>query len=152
MKVYELHAAQLLPLRVEEAWQFFSSPKNLLIITPPNLGFEIITSPLAPEIYTGMLIEYRVKPLFGIPVKWTSEICEVNAPFSFTDKQMKGPYRLWEHHHQFVKKDGGVLVIDHVRYALPFGIIGKISHQLFVKKRLNDIFEFRRNTLSNLHS
>lgn len=150
MKVFELHAEQWLPITVEEAWRFFSSPKNLPVITPPDLGFKILSNDPAAEIYKGMLINYKVSPLFGIAVKWVTEITEVNAPHTFVDQQLKGPYSLWEHHHQFIEKDGGVLVVDRVRYALPFGFIGKWARKLLVQKRLNHIFEFRRNTLSKL--
>lgn len=150
MKVYELNAEQWLPVSVNEAWSFFSSPKNLPVITPPDLGFKIITSDTSQEIYKGMLLDYKVRPLFNISVKWQTEITEVNAPHTFVDKQLKGPYSLWEHHHKFVPKNGGVLVVDRVRYALPFGFIGTITHKLIVQKRLNDIFQFRRDTLSKL--
>lgn len=151
MKVYDFRAEQWLPITVNEAWAFFSSPKNLSVITPPDLDFTVTSTDLAPEIHTGMLIKYRVKPLFGIGVTWVTEITDVHSPTSFVDKQLKGPYTLWEHHHKFIEKDGGTLVVDHVRYALPFGILGSIAHTLLVKKRLNDIFAFRRTTLERLY-
>ncbi len=151
MKTFDLRAEQWLPISVNEAWSFFSSPKNLSVITPPDLDFTVTSSDLAPEIYTGMLIKYRVKPLFGIPVSWVTEITDVNAPHAFVDKQLKGPYSLWEHRHTFIEKDGGTLVVDHVRYALPFGILGSIAQVLLVKKRLNSIFNFRRATLERLY-
>lgn len=151
MKTFDLHAEQWLPITVKEAWTFFSSPKNLSVITPPDLGFTIISTDLAAEIHTGMLIKYRVKPLFGIGVTWITEITDVNSPTSFIDKQLKGPYSLWEHRHKFIEKDGGTLVVDHVRYALPFGVLGSLAHGLLVKKRLSDIFDFRRTTLERLY-
>lgn len=150
MKVYELHAEQWLPVKIEDAWTFFSSAKNLATITPGNLGFHITSTDLPPDIFTGMLIKYRLKPLFGIPVKWTTEITAVDRPHSFIDKQLKGPYSLWEHQHRFIEKDGGVLVLDRVRYSLPFGVLGRIMQKLVVKKKLDNIFLFRRETLSHL--
>lgn len=150
MKTFHFKTEQLLPVDINEAWDFFSSPENLSVITPPALDFTILDDLKDKEIYTGMIINYRVKPLFGIPVKWQTEITDVEKPFSFTDRQLKGPYYLWEHHHGFVEKADGVLVMDHVRYQLPFGFIGTISHSLVIRKKLDDIFDFRRSTLKRL--
>lgn len=149
MKVYDYYAEQTLSTDIISAWNFFSSPKNLSVITPKDLGFIIKSENLKPDIFQGMKIEYVVKPLFGIPVKWTTEITEVSRPHAFTDKQVKGPYALWEHHHQFTEKDGRVLMIDHVRYALPFGWIGSVARSI-VRNRLDYIFNFRRTTLETI--
>lgn len=149
MKVYDYYAEQKLNVDIQTAWDFFSSPKNLSVITPPDLGFIIKSGNLNADIFKGMKIDYVVKPLFGIPVKWTTAITDVDKPHSFTDKQLKGPYVLWEHHHQFFQKESGVLMIDHVRYALPLGRIGRIAHPI-VRNRLDHIFHFRRKTLQSL--
>jgi ligand-binding SRPBCC domain-containing protein len=151
MKVYEYHAEQLLGTDIKTAWNFFSSPKNLSLITPPDLGFIIKSKDLDAEIFEGMKIEYVVKPLFGIPLKWITAITKVSRPHTFTDKQLKGPYALWEHHHEFIEKNGNVLMIDHVRYALPFGWIGSIARGI-VHNRLEHIFTFRRKTLEKLYA
>ena len=45
MKVDHLHVRQLLPISLEEAWEFFSNPKNLDRITPDDMGFEIVSEP-----------------------------------------------------------------------------------------------------------
>jgi ligand-binding SRPBCC domain-containing protein len=149
MRVFDLHAEQWLPVSVEKAWTFFSSPKNLSVITPADLGFTIISNGLPDEIFKGMHIKYSVKPLFGLTVKWITEITEVDKPHWFVDVQLKGPYSLWEHRHKFIEKDGGTLVVDDIRYALPFGVAGTIAHGL-VRRRLNHIFDFRRITLESL--
>lgn len=145
---YNFHAEQFLNVSLEEAWQFFSSAKNLEVITPPELGFKIISKPESGEIYEGMLIDYTVKPILGIPLHWKTEIAKVQKPYVFMDKQLKGPYKVWEHTHTFEEKDNGVLMRDHVRYVLPFGFLGRIAHNLIVKKKLNKIFEFREKVLN----
>ena len=150
MKIFELKTEQFLPVSVAEAWEFFSSPKNLSVITPPSLDFVVLTNLGDEEIYPGMMIDYTVRPLFGFSVKWRTEITNVDKPHSFTDRQVEGPYALWEHKHYFIEKDKGVLVIDHVQYRLPFGIIGVISHPLMVRKKLKEIFDFRRETLKKI--
>jgi ligand-binding SRPBCC domain-containing protein len=150
MKTFEFNASQLLNVTLNEAWDFFSSPKNLVRITPGFLDFKIIQPFDDREIYSGMHINYTVKPLFKIPVKWTTEITSVEKPFMFVDKQLKGPYALWEHTHRFTQKENGVLVEDRVRYALPFGIVGAIAHPLLVKNKIAQIFTFRKNVLEEI--
>ena len=150
MKTFEFKAEQFLPVSIARAWDFFSSPTNLSVITPPSLDFVVLTDTGDKEIYSGMIINYTVRPLFGVPVKWRTEITNVDKPYSFTDRQVKGPYTLWEHKHYFVEKNNGVVVIDHVHYRLPFGVFGVITHSLLVKKKLNAIFDFRRKTLAEL--
>lgn len=146
MKIYQLDRVQYLPMTMEEAWQFFSSPLNLSKITPPEMRFVVHTQ-LKRSIYEGMKIEYTVRPLLGIPLRWITEIKKVNEPHSFTDTQRKGPYALWEHTHTFEAVPGGVKMTDNVRYALPMGILGTMMHTLVVRKKLTDLFAFRERTL-----
>ena len=150
MKIYTLHREQYLPIPVEKAWNFFSSAKNLEKITPPDMGFVILGELKEGPVYSGMLINYTVSPLFHIPLKWTTEIMGVNAPHVFTDRQLKGPYALWEHTHTFQAVPGGVKMTDEVKYALPLGVLGTIAHSIVVKKKLEDIFNFRQVALKKL--
>lgn len=150
MKVYQLHREQLLPISIDKAWDFFSDASNLERITPPDMSFKILTRLSDEPVYSGMLINYIVKPLFGIPLKWTTEITDVNAPYKFVDKQIKGPYKLWEHTHTFERVGDGIKMTDNVQYALPFGILGRVAHTLIVKRKLRKIFDFRERTLANL--
>jgi len=148
MKTYRIFREQFLPITIKEAWEFFATPDNLSKITPSDMSFEIVKCEKGTIIYSGMKIQYRLRPLFNIPVSWTTEIKNVNAPYSFTDTQLQGPYSLWEHTHTFVSAPGGVKMTDDVKYALPFGLLGSIAHNLIVKKRLEDIFNFREKTLN----
>ncbi len=141
---------QFLNIDIDEAWDFFSSAKNLALITPPELSFKIHTRLDGVEVYEGMIIDYTVKPLLGIPLKWRTEICKVEKPHLFMDKQLKGPYSVWEHTHKFIQKDNGVLMQDEVKYQLPLGFIGAIAHNLIVKKKIEKIFKFREETLNRL--
>ena len=152
MKIYELSSEQYLPVDIENAWSFFSSPSNLSKITPPELDFKILSGSDSKNIYNGMEILYKVKPMLGIPVKWKTLIKDVNSPHSFTDIQLEGPYKMWEHTHEFTELNSGVLMKDKVRYSLPFGILGQIFHKLIVRKKVNDIFIFRKKVLEKLYS
>lgn len=150
MATFYYDTEQFLPIDIQTAWNFFSSAKNLAIITPPELHFKILTIPDEKEIFEGMFIEYKLKPLFGIPVYWKTEIAKVEKPKMFMDKQLKGPYKKWEHTHFFDEKENGVLMKDHVEYQLPFGILGTITHTLIVKKKIENIFTFRKDVLKKI--
>ena len=148
-KVYRLKKVQLLPIKIEDAWEFFSSPANLKKITPPKLGFNIIREHHGEEMYAGQLIEYTVKPLLGIPVYWMTEITHVEPMKYFIDEQRFGPYSFWHHQHHFKEVNGGVEMTDIVHYKVPFWFIGDIANSLFVKKQLEKIFEFRERVVKN---
>lgn len=142
MKIYKLERRQFVPITIDQAWNFFSSPKNLKKITPDYLGFEI-TSDVQDKMYAGMIITYIVKPLLGIPLRWMTEIKHVDEPNFFVDEQRVGPYKIWHHEHHFAEVEGGVDMKDIIHYAMPLGILGRIAHGITVKKQLNDIFNYR---------
>ena len=143
MSLHRFETTQLLPVPLAEAWAFFSDPRNLAAITPPDLGFEMASD--APErIHPGLIVVYRVRPLFGVPVTWVTEITHVAEGELFVDDQRVGPYRLWHHQHHFRETAYGVEMRDVVHYALPFGPLGGLLNERLVAPRLRAIFDFRR--------
>ncbi|MCS3797741.1 hypothetical protein [Niastella sp. OAS944] len=149
--VYFLRKEQLLPVDLLTAWKFFSSPNNLAKITPPEMDFKTLTTfNENAEIHTGMLIDYKVKPLFGISLFWRTEITEVQKPYYFIDTQLKGPYRLWEHTHTFTEKENGVLMQDVVKYQLPLGPLGVLANALVVRRKLESLFTFRKAAIERI--
>lgn len=150
MAQYVLERQQFLPIPLEEAWKFFSTPRNLAVITPPEMGF-VIRQPFDnKDAYAGQRITYTVKPVLGIPLTWVTLIEDVEAPYKFVDTQLKGPYKRWWHQHTFEAVDGGVLMRDRVEYELPLGPLGDIAHGIFVKRKLKGIFDFRTTTLERM--
>ena len=150
MNTYHYTTSQFLPIDIHKAWSFFSSPHNLPLITPPELDFKILTYFNKEEIFEGQLIDYTVTPLFGIPLKWQTRIDKMQKQNYFIDSQMKGPYKLWEHKHYFTAYKNGVMMKDEVNYQLPFGILGKIMHLLLVRKKIENIFNYRRSILEKM--
>ena len=140
--MYRIERHQVLPISLNEAWDFFSSPKNLSKITPENLGFTVLGQ-VSEQMYPGMFINYRVSPIAGIPLKWTTEITHVKEGAYFVDEQRVGPYKIWHHEHFFKEVDGGVEMRYVVHYELPFGWLGRIAHPWLVRPRLEEIFSFR---------
>lgn len=146
MKIHRLEQRQFLPIPLEEAWAFFSAPSNLDAITPDDLGFRI-TSPVVERMHEGQIITYQVKIAPCLWVPWVTEIKAVDEGHSFIDEQRFGPYRFWHHRHHFDACEGGVMMTDLVHYGLPFGPLGAIAHVLFVRRKLEWIFAFRRRVL-----
>lgn len=149
MKIYSLHKTQKLPISLDEAWEFLSNPKNLKIITPDYMSFNII-SKIDRPIYIGQIIQYIVTPLLGIKTKWVSEITHIQEKKYFVDEQMYGPYSLWHHKHFIKEINGGVELEDIIDYKVPLGIIGQLIHPILVKPKLEEIFSYRQKKLIEL--
>ncbi|MBX7110975.1 MAG: SRPBCC family protein [Dehalococcoidia bacterium] len=145
MTLQRFQATQLISAPLDEAWAFFSDPRNLSAITPPDMGFEI-TSEVPDHIYPGLFVTYRVRPLLGVPVEWVTEITQVDEGSRFIDEQRMGPYRLWHHEHTFRPAGDMTEMRDVVYYALPFGRLGALALPV-VRSRIERIFEYRADVL-----
>ncbi|MBN2055364.1 SRPBCC family protein [bacterium] len=151
MKLYRLDQRQVLKITLEQAWAFFSNPRKLPEITPDWLSFNLLNDP--PEtMHPGMIIHYTVTPLLGLPLQWVSEITHVREPEFFVDEQRFGPYRFWHHQHHFKPVAEGTLVLDIVNYRLPLGPAGSLVHAAVVRRRLERIFDYRRQRLDEVHN
>jgi ligand-binding SRPBCC domain-containing protein len=149
MKIHRLYRRQFLPISPEEAWPFFSTPHNLERITPPFLNFKI-TSDVPDEIYSGLVITYRIAAVVGIPMTWVTEIKHVEPLRRFVDEQRIGPFRFWYHEHSFRAVENGIEMEDTVHYVMPWGWLGEWVHAVFIRARLKAIFDFRREYLETL--
>lgn len=151
MKPYRLTFKQQFPISLEKAWDFFSSPMNLAQITPSDMAF-IVTSKQEPneKMYAGMIITYKVSPLMGIKLNWMTEITQVSHEKYFIDEQRFGPFKFWHHQHHFKAIPNGVEMTDILTYGLPLGIFGQMAHGLLVRKRLKEIFDFRKAKTTEL--
>jgi ligand-binding SRPBCC domain-containing protein len=147
MKEYVLEREVRVPKTAKEVFPFFAAAENLERITPPELGFRIRSS-LPIAMRPGALIDYTVK-LYGIPMKWRTEITKWDPPRSFEDTQLAGPYAKWVHTHRFIEDSGGITIQDRVVYALPFGFLGKLVHPL-IARQLKRIFDFRESVMTEL--
>jgi len=150
MKPSIFQRTQFLPISLEAAWDFFSNPRNLPDITPPDLGFQI-TSAVPDKMYAGMVVSYTVTPFAGFKVDWTTEITHVKELEFFVDEQRFGPYRFWHHQHFFQQLPGGMEMSDKVTYLLPFQPFGQIAAG-FVRKKLEQIFDYRQQMLQHKFS
>ena len=143
MAIYTLETEQLLPASLPEVWDFISSPKNLKVITPDYMGFDILSKNPDEKMYPGMIISYNVSPLLGLKMKWVTEITHVRENEFFVDVQRIGPYSLWHHQHHVKETPKGILMNDIINYSPPMGFLGAIANSIMIKSKLKEIFDYR---------
>jgi len=148
MTIHVLARERWVPAPIERAFEFFSDAFKLELVTPPSLRFRILT-PGPIEVAEGTLLDYRLR-LHGVPIRWRTLIQTWEPPVRFVDRQLKGPYKLWEHTHTFASRDGGTVVADVVRYSIPFGPLGELVHRAFVRRDLESIFDYRHEAIARL--
>jgi ligand-binding SRPBCC domain-containing protein len=150
MAVYSLKKVQKIPVSLDEAWLFFSHPKNLAVMTPEYLNLKFTNALFGEKMYAGQVMTYNVKPVLGIPMFWMTEITHVKDREYFVDEQRFGPYALWHHQHHFREIEGGVEMTDLIHYKVPGWFFGDLLNSLFIKKQLEGIFEFRFKKVEEL--
>lgn len=148
MTTYLIQRKQWVSAPLEKVFEFFSDASNLEVLTPPWLKFRIVT-PTPIAMHTGAKIEYRIDWRV-VPIRWQTEIVEWSPPHRFVDLQLRGPYKAWHHTHTFAAVDGGTLMHDIVRYALPLGPLGSLAHKLAVRRDVERVFDYRAERVAAL--
>jgi ligand-binding SRPBCC domain-containing protein len=140
--IHQINREVIVKTDLQTAWEFMSSPKNLDLITPDDMSFEIVTQ-VPQKMYNGLLIEYRVGiPLIGKQT-WVSEIKYIQERHSFVDEQRVGPYKMWYHYHEITEVAAGIRFLDQVNYVVPFGPLGAIAQTVYIRKQLQHVFDYR---------
>ncbi|GBF21696.1 MULTISPECIES: SRPBCC family protein [Arenibacter] len=150
MGFYQFKKTQEINASLEEVWKFISDPANLKKITPDYMGFDIISNDVPSEMYAGMIISYKVSPLFGIKTTWVTEITHLKENSYFVDEQRVGPYKIWHHQHMIQPMEKGTLMTDIVSYQPPLGLLGSVANTLIIKGKLNEIFDYRTKALDEI--
>ncbi|MCH2207709.1 MAG: SRPBCC family protein [Lentisphaerales bacterium] len=146
---YKLHRVIDLPISKEKCWDFFSDPKNLKVITPDYMGFDIVEGGNC-RMYQGQIIGYKVSPLIGVKVSWVTEITHVRENEFFVDEQRFGPYKFWHHKHFFKEIRGGMRCVDEIHYLPPVSLFAPLLNALIIKSKLKEIFDYRSEKLESL--
>ena len=151
MRCYTLQREQWVASPLQRTFPFFAQPENLALITPPSLGFRLLTPPPV-EMEKGRIIDYTIR-VIGLAIRWRTLITTYDPPRCFVDEQISGPYSFWHHIHRFEPRDGGTLLYDEVRYLLPMALIGPVRdlvHTLYVRPSLERIFDYREQVFTRL--
>lgn len=148
--IHTLKATQRLPVGLQTAWEFLSSPENLQKITPKHMEFVITSEHKEGSMYPGQIITYRVSPFKGYRTNWVTEITHVKENEYFVDEQRFGPYTFWHHKHFLKEVEGGVEMIDIVSYKVPMGWIGNLVNRILISKKVKQIFEYRFEILEEI--
>lgn len=148
MSHFTLRRSQFVPAPMAEVFRFFENPRNLEQITPPFLRFRVLSA-TDDEVRLDTRIEYRLRwQVF--PMRWSSRISEYDRNVMFADEMLRGPYRRWYHRHYFTEVEGGVDILDVVEYELPLGPLGRMAHALFVRRQLEETFDYRHQMIEEL--
>jgi len=141
---------QKIPAGIDEVWDFFSNPENLVKITPEEMHMRILNKEDVGSLYPGMTISYKLYPFFDFPVRWSTEIQTVDRPHEFSDEQKSGPYEFWRHRHLFSELPDGVEMTDIIEYKIPFGFFGEMLDNLLIQSRLEYVFSYRRKKIEEI--
>ena len=148
--LYTLYAKQTVSKEIGLLWDFFRKPTNLNKLTPEDVHFKI-KSAKSDDFYEGKIISYKIKPFKLLALNWVTEISQIKEGSYFIDNQISGPYKMWRHEHHFKDNHNGTTeIIDKVKYKVPFYIVGKLMHKMFIRKKLFNIFMFRQKQINNL--
>ncbi|NSX37902.1 SRPBCC family protein [Pseudarthrobacter oxydans] len=107
-----------------------------------------VTSGLIGE---GQEVTWRARH-FGIPLTMTSRVTQVDFPHSFTDEQVRGPFRSFRHVHEFEATPGGCIMTDRVEFAAPFGLLGRAAGKLVLRPYLQRLIRDRGRFLAGIGS
>lgn len=137
---------QWLPISLEQAWDYFSDPANLVELTPPSMGMGLLSAP--EDLHVGQVLRHRVRALPGVFMTWVSEITAIDPGHGFVDEQRRGPFAYWRHQHQLEPENGGVRVLDTIDYSAGFGRLGDLANWIYVRGHLQRTFDYRRAVLA----
>lgn len=90
-------------------------------------------------------VTWKAKHL-GFYQTHTSKIISMEKPYQVTDIMLKGTFKSLKHQHIFKQEGKNTIMTDIFEFESPFGIIGKLFNQFFLKNYLTN-FLLERNAL-----
>ena len=99
----------------------------------------------------GQEVTWRARH-FGLPLTMTSRVTALDFPRSFTDEQVRGPFRSFRHVHEFEPAPGGSIMTDRVEFSAPFGLLGRAAEKLVLRPYLQRLIRDRARFLASISS
>lgn len=169
---FSYHTEQSLPYPVERVFDFFANPDNLPLLLPEwqraRIAAASLTTPPRPPqarfphdpgstaagIGSRLTLSFLPFPHAPIRVSWDAEITEFVWDEHFCDRQVRGPFKYWNHFH-YVRRVNHLgidttLIADDVEYELPFGVAGVLAHRLFLRRQIERTFAYRQAQLAHI--
>ncbi|MCB0722066.1 MAG: SRPBCC family protein [Ignavibacteriae bacterium] len=134
---------------IDKVFDFHSDVDNLVKLSEYGSMKVRIVSVNLP-LNKGSEILLSVKQFGILKISWLLQIEKFERPYLFSDTQLKGPFKKWKHEHRFESIGDSTKNTDRIEYEMPFGFLGKIAHSLFVRKRIEKLFEFRHKLVKEL--
>lgn len=166
---YGIQFEQWVPIAIEKVFLFFTNPNNLPRIMPPDSGTELValrlahppdSTPPVPNLDSlagvGSEIVTSFRPISFLPFRaqWIALITEFEWNHHFADIQKQGPFKRFQHRHEFCSeaRDGasGTTIRDVIEYDPGFGPLGQLAQKLFIAHSLKQTFEYRQRMLEKL--
>jgi ligand-binding SRPBCC domain-containing protein len=170
--IHRVQFEQWVPVAIEKVFQFFANPNNLPRIMPPETGTELSALRLVPPsngpagqsaipnrdslagVGSEIVTSFRLVPFLPFRAQWIALITEFEWNHHFADIQNKGPFKRFQHRHEFSAetRNGlcGTIVRDSIEYDPGFGVIGGLAQKLFIGRTLKQTFEYRQKILGRL--
>lgn len=157
---FSFTAEQSLPFAPSLVFTFFANPHNLPLLMPSWQHTRIeqlslATPPTHPQgisldesIIAGpgsqITISFRALPLLPFRLSWQARIDTFVWNQSFSDVQLRGPFKSWHHTHSITTGPrSGSILSDEVTYELPLGPFSALANALFVRPQLERVFRYR---------
>jgi len=92
-------------------------------------GERAVGGVLSGQIGEGQTVTWQARH-FGVRIRMTSLVSEVEEPVRFVDHQVRGPFKAFRHVHTFEPHDSGTLMVDAISFTAPFGPLGRLVERL----------------------
>ncbi len=131
----------LIPASAEEVFAWHEAPGAFQRLTPPWEKVRVVHH--AGGIKDGADVRLLVGRMPFV-LRWDLTHCDYQPGRSFTDRQVKGPFKQWTHVHRMLPRDDKTCLLeDRIEYELPLGLFGALLGRFFMKRKLDRLFEYR---------
>jgi ligand-binding SRPBCC domain-containing protein len=138
-----------MPVSARELYDWHMQPGAFETLVPPWQNVEVLQQPDQLEEGARLIMKLYMGP---VGIRWVAHHREFIEGRQFVDEQLEGPFAQWVHTHRF-EPDGPdqSILVDHIDYELPFGMLGRVAGGWINRRMLDKMFEYRHDkTLEEL--